>query len=151
MSDNYVTIVPVDPQLVPAEESVVGLEALVRTLAPALEGMERQVHPGVRFFDAGANFESVACPHCRQTLDLGWWSETCDHDLVDGAFLLAERALPCCAGKATLNDLVYDWPQAFGRFGLRIMNPSRAAFSEEEVGLIQGALGCKVRIVYQHL
>ena len=73
-----------------------------------------------------------------------------DEDYSEG-FQLASWIVPCCGARCTLNDLVYEWPQAFGRFVLDVMNPNIGMLEDEHKREFEEILGTKLRVVYQHL
>jgi len=101
------------------------------------------------FRDCGENFESVRCPHCDATLDVEVW-----HDLMDGdfsekeGFRLDALSMPCCGATPTLNELRYEWPQAFRRFAL-IATHLGGKVPQELLARLESALGCRLRVIYQ--
>jgi len=64
VSDDFVTLVPVDPHYVPNAEQVKDAEGLARSMFPQADGISPQRSDGIRLFDAGSNFESVTCTGC---------------------------------------------------------------------------------------
>jgi hypothetical protein len=73
-----------------------------------------------------------------------------DEDYGEG-FMLASYATPCCGAKGTLHDLVYDWPQGFGRFALRAMNPNIGKLEDRYRQEFEKILGTKLRVIHQHV
>ena len=51
----------------------------------------------------------------------------------------------------TVNDLSYDWPQGFAKFGFSAMNPDRDQITKSEMDDLARALGAPVRIIYVHI
>ena len=47
--------------------------------------------------------------------------------------------------------LVYEWPQGFGRFALDAMNPNIGKLDNRYKEEIEGILGTKLRVIYQHI
>lgn len=147
MSDDILTLVPRDPFLVPRlEAQTLAIERL-RILLPDAEKIDREQHAHVRFFDCGENFQSVSCPHCRLPVDMDWWQQSMSEDSVDGGFRVARYALPCCHQHASLNELHYDWPQAFGRFAITALNPGVSTLPADLATRIEDALGCSITAV----
>ena len=151
MSDDFLVIVPRDPRQVPptdAQQRV--LEALAR-IAPNAEESTSEASEVVRFFDCGSNFERIICPRCSAEVDLEWWQDRMDEDSTDDGFLLATYAMPCCGASTTLHELVYDWPQTFGRFNWEVRNPEIGELTESNKADLEAAAGMKLVFVRQHL
>ena len=149
MSDDWIRLVPDDPGYVPERDRQARAKARFAEIAPAAE-IDVEVSDAVVFFDCGTNFERVRCPSCGAVIPVEWWQARMDED-YDGGFRLASRALPCCGVRHTLNDLAYEWPQAFGRFVIEAMNPNIGALKDEHKREFEGILGTKLRVVYQHI
>lgn len=150
MSDNYFVIVPKDPQYIPDRESQRRVAALARALAPAADEIATDEFETIRFFDSGANFEHVICPHCDESLPLEWWQDQMSADFDGQGFRLASVVLPCCGAAATLNEIRYDWPQAFGRFSCTMRNPRLADLPESSIKALETTLGGPVSVVRSH-
>ncbi len=69
----------------------------------------------------------------------------------DDKFNLKEVELPCCGHRCTLNDLRYDFDQGFSRWGVDVMNPNIETLDDATVARFESILGCKVKVVYQHI
>jgi len=82
---------------------------------------------------------------------MDWWHKRLDDDGEDDGFRLLAYATPCCNALHTLNELIYEWPQAFGRFAIDAMNPNVGKLREEHVAEFEDILGTPLRVVYQHL
>ena len=151
MSDDFLVLVPRDPRHIPpidARKRV--LEALAR-IAPNAEELTSEASEEVRFFDCGSNFERIVCPRCSADVDLEWWHDRMDEDSTNNGFLLATYAMPCCGGSANLNELVYDWPQTFGRFAWEVRNPAIGDLTEATKADLEAAAGMALAFVRQHL
>jgi hypothetical protein len=138
MSDDYILVIPRDPRYVPTLPVQRRVVELLAQLAPGAEDITAETSEEIRFFDCGENFERIGCPKCAGEIDLEWWHARMDADAQEGGFRLARYSLPCCGASVTLNDLEYDWPQAFGRFLWEVRNPdigelTRAIRAELEV------------------
>jgi hypothetical protein len=59
--------------------------------------------------------------------------------------------MPCCGVSNTLHELVYEWPQGFGRFALEAMNPNIGILEDEHKKELEELLGTKLRVIYQHI
>lgn len=151
MHDDLTTFVPSNPRFTPPETRVSDAEILARQLFPDAVAISVIRSAKIRFFDCGGNFEAVYCPGCGNELDLEWWDDTMDNDVVDGGFQLSELVMPCCGRNFTLNDLRYDWAQAFGMFALEIRNANVGSLPAETVDRFAAVLGAPVRVVYSHV
>jgi hypothetical protein len=150
MSNNWIVFVPTDPHFVPKVTNQQRARIRFAEIAPEADEIEVKVSEKVEFFDCGANFERIGCPSCGAEILVEWWQDRMDEDFGDG-FKLEHYATPCCGNGATLNELVYEWPQGFGRFALRAMNPNFRKLADEHKREFEDILGTKLRIIYQHL
>lgn len=162
MSDNWITLVAQPPNFVPHAHDQQQALAQFKAMAPDADEVQLVEHDGVQLFDCGANLEAITCPHCTALVDMDWWGETMGLDYAAGqqehdtpetapAFGLADHAAPCCGKAVSLNRLIYDWPQAFGRFAISAMNPNISRISEPQLEAFQNTLKCDLIVVYQHL
>ena len=152
MSDHWILIVPKPTGQVPSpDETNAGLQ-LMKKWMPAADETEVVQNEHIQFFDCGANLETIKCPWCSAHIDFDWWGEamSADHDENSG-FQLNEHRLPCCSKSSSLDELVYAFHQAFGRFALSAMNPNIGKMSDDAVSEVKAALGCDVSVVYQHI
>ena len=151
MSDSYVVVVPADPFLVPSEEAQHKLMEALRQIVPNVTEISVEVSERIFFISASANFERISCPNCTSELPVAWWQEQMDGDFDGKGFKLAPLELPCCGSRAALNELQYNWPQAFGRFSCTVRNPGVSDLSEAERGALSVAIGAPVFILRCHL
>ena len=151
MSDHSVTLVSVDPHYVPRPEQVMRAEALAWSLFPQADAVSPQLSDGIRLFDAGSNFESITCPGCGAQMELDWWQAAMDADYNGNGFQLQPRSMPCCNRSYTLDQLKYDWPQAFGTFGLELRNPNVGSLPAHAVAVLETALGTSLKVIYAHV
>jgi hypothetical protein len=150
MSDNWIALVPEDPRFVPDAAKQRRARERFAEIAPEADEIELKVSENVVFFDCGVNLERICCPSCGAEIPVEWWQERMDKDHDDG-FKLAAYSTPCCKKKATLNDLVYEWPQAFGRFAIDAMNPNIGKLDDKYKREFEKILGTKLRVIYQHI
>ena len=150
MSDNWIALVPEGPQFVPDAAKQRRARERFAEIAPEADEIEIKVSENVVFFDCGGNFERICCPSCGTEIPVEWWQEHMDEDHDDG-FKLAAYATPCCEKETTLNELVYEWPQAFGRFAIDAMNPNIGKLDDKYKREFEKILGTKLRVIYQHI
>jgi hypothetical protein len=150
MSDHSLTLVSVDPHYVPTARQVKDAELLARSLFPQADAVSPRTSDGIRLFDAGSNFERIMCPGCGSPIELEWWQAAMDADYTEQGFQLQPQRMPCCKKPFALNQLNYDWPQAFGKFGLEILNPNVGSLPAGAAAPIETALGTPLKLIYSH-
>jgi hypothetical protein len=150
MSDNWIALIPEDPRFVPDGARQRRARDRFAQIAPDADEIEIKVSDKVEFFDCGVNFEHVRCPSCGSELPPAWWQDRMNEDYGDG-FMLASYATPCCGAKWTLHELIYEWPQGFGRFALDAMNPNIGKLEDQYKQEFEEILGTKLRVIYQHI
>lgn len=150
MSDNFLRLIPEDPRFVPDAARQARAQSRFAELAPDSDEIECHVSEEIEFFDCAANFERILCPTCKADIPVDWWHARMEEDFEEG-FTLAKYALPCCNAAHTLHDLDYEWPQGFGKFALRAMNPNISELSDEFKQELEEVLGTKLRVIYQHI
>jgi hypothetical protein len=141
---------PEDPRLIPDQAKRDRALHRFAEIAPDADEIEIRGSETVRFFDCGANFERVLCPACRSEIPTAWWQDRMNEDYADG-FKLATYPTPCCGADCTLHELVYEWPQGFGRFALDAMNPNIGKLEDRYRAEFEEILGTRLRIIYQHI
>lgn len=153
MSDSWIVVIPADPKYQPSEYQKQKLQAELANLAPKAEEIAIEADGNdLRFFDCGENFEIVRCPACQKEINSETWGDWMSNDYGDGSgFDLSSRELPCCGATSTLNDLTYDLPQGFARFGVSAMNCDRLKLTATETQLLDAAIGARVRIIYRYI
>jgi hypothetical protein len=150
MSDHYITLVPANPRFVPKAGNQRRARDLYAEIAPDAEAIEIQCSETIQFFDCGENFSQVHCPTCSSEIPMSWWESRMEEDF-NGGFRLAKYSLPCCGTKCTLDELHYDWPQAFGLFALDAMNPNIGELPNSRKQQLEEILGTKLRVIYQNI
>ena len=151
VSDNWIALVPEDPMYVPSAQSRERALERFRKLAPDADDIEIKVCDKTQFFECGANFERITCPACGAEIPMDWWQNRMDDDYTEDGFALSPYPVPCCQVLRSLNDLVYEWPQCFGRFALDAMNPNIGKLEPEVIAEFERILGTRVRAIYQHI
>ncbi|QDT66564.1 hypothetical protein [Calycomorphotria hydatis] len=151
MSDNYVIIIPADPEFVPTEQAQRAALEYFQEIAPSADEIESETHQLPQFIDCGGNFEWIRCPNCKTTVCTDWWNERMEADSNDDGFQLETIAIPCCGFSGTLNDLDYSFPQGFARFELGAMNPNLGELNNAVKLRFESLLGCTIKVIYQHI
>lgn len=150
VSDNWIVLVAVGPYAVPHGDAIEAARSAVETACPDAEEVLTEVTSTPQFVDAGQNFEKVSCPRCGAELDLDWWQRAMD-DAARTEFSSLEVVTPCCASATTLNDLNYDWPQAFARVSIHAMNPQILGLDAAMKMKVEQLLDLPTRVIYQHV
>lgn len=114
--------------------------------------------PDARLREAAVDWFASIAPEADEIeikageeVEMEWWSDRLEEDVVDDGFQLKAYSLPCCGTISTLNDLQYNWPQGFARFGLEAMNPNIGMLSDVQVRECEKILQTPLRVIYQHL
>ena len=149
MSDNWIAVIPENPEHIPSAECQNQALSFFWSIAPEADEIEIRLSDHLMFFDCGANLESISCPNCGKGIPIDWWQDRMGEDYEFTS--LKSHALPCCEKLSTLAELEYDWPQGFAKFGIDAMNPKIGILSDEEKGKFEEILGTPLRIIYQHI
>jgi endogenous inhibitor of DNA gyrase (YacG/DUF329 family) len=147
MSITILKLIPADPGFIPdtqAQEEV--LHILQSIIAPT-SMVHLFVRDNVHFVDQGQNWKHVLCPECGQAID-EWWTHAMDNAQREN-FQHLEVQVPCCGKKCSLNDLQYEWPAGFARFGIEVEQPA-ISLSDQQMQLLQEKLGCVLRVISAH-
>ncbi len=149
MSEHYITLVPEDPRFVPEAANQLRARHRFAEIVQANE-IEIIVSEKIKFIDCGENFGRILCPSCHSEIAVAWWKQRMHDDYAKG-FILAAYATPCCRIQCTLHELVYEWPQGFGRFALDARNPNIGKLEEKYKQELEEILGTRLRVIYQHI
>ena len=150
MSDNWLALIPRDHTYLPDSQKIRQAEVVFASLTP--EAHERKTYNSeeVRFFDSGSFFDKVICPVCKEEIEIEWWQDRMG-DEFDSGCLLKPVIMPCCKAEKSLNELIYDAPQGFGRFALEAMNPGLFEIKKDEIQQLEAILDCDLRQILQHV
>jgi hypothetical protein len=151
MSDNWIILIPEDPQMIPAQQTHDHAVRNFRELAPNASEIKVTTSEEVRFVDCGQNFERVRCPSCRKEIEFGWWSEQMEQASEGSTFQLRSVSMPCCGAASTLHNFIYEWPQGFARFSVEGKNPNLGKLTKKQINSFEGILGCQLRVIYQRV
>lgn len=143
-------MIPRDPNFVPETSRQQLARDRFAVIAPDADEIEIILSEGIRFFDCGGNFERVRCPACDAEVPTDWWQDRMTEDYGEG-FRLASYTMPCCGQQHGLHQLIYEWPQGFGRFALDAMNPNIGMLEESLLREFEELLGTPLLVIYQHI
>lgn len=148
MSVTTVQFVPNDPHFTPGTVGISAAGAyLKQTLANSTQ-IEAMARDGVDVFFPGDNLVTCSCPSCQSDIPAGVWQTilAADYDENSG-FMLLRQPMPCCAERLAVNELVFDWPLAFGKFALQLTDPEFDTSTQAEAQRIAlelaPLLGCE--------
>lgn len=154
MSDDVLSVIPIDPYWQPDRTAGEAATAIVRALAPDPDGATVEVrtswHEIVTLVDCGQNLERIGCPACGTDADTEWWQDLMEARYEDGFDDLSAR-MPCCGTDTSLDQLDYQWPCGFARFEIEVWNPPQIWFTDDELSRIASTLGHKVRQIRAHI
>src|SRR5690349_24891374 len=145
MSDDILSVIPVDPDYVPDHPSQQMGQALFSSFVAKADEINMIVYDEVHFVDPGENFNSVTCPVCNTDIS-GWWQEAMQ-TAYDQHFADLIVTTPCCNSTGSLNDLTYDWPAGFASFALQARNPE-IDINDAQLGMLASMLKCQLRKVW---
>lgn len=149
MSDNYLKLIPKEPEFVPDPDASALAISTLQSLAPLAEEIKASTTETIHFIDQGSNFERVLCPKCGAELN-DWWTKEMDK-AWENHFTNLLTNTPCCGTTLSLNDLEYQWPAGFSRYVLDAHNPSlERGLEPAQVAQLESVLGCKLRQVLAH-
>jgi hypothetical protein len=160
MSSDYLKLVPADSNFVPDEAAQKRAVAAFEELLPEGSECEAQHFAHVTFIDQGENLEAIICPACSKRLQLydgpdaesnqDWWYRVIEK-LEDGNAEGVNVSLPCCSRPVPLTAVRFDWPAAFARFELSILDPGIGEnLSREQLVQFEKILGCDLIQVRAH-
>lgn len=160
MSSDYLKLVPADPHYVPDKAAQKSAVAALEALLPEGSECEAQDFGHVAFIDQGENLEAILCPACAKRLPLydganasayhDWLHGTLDK-IEDGSTEGIAVTMPCCSHSVPLTTLRFDWPAAFARFELSILDPGIGEnLSKEQLAHFEKILGCELHQVRAH-
>ncbi|WP_202034171.1 hypothetical protein [Rhizobium rhizogenes] len=149
MSDNFLLYIPVDPYWQPAPDKAAEAVSVLKSIAPKSDVVEANFEDEVRFYDPGQNWSGVECSYCGADAEQWWANVMAEASANRFDSLIVET--PCCGSNASLNDLRYIWPAAFGRFALEASNPNIADTTEEQDQQIAQCLGIPMRKIWMRI
>lgn len=150
MSDNWIIVIPENPDYIPPLESRQKAEEYFRSIAPRSDEVKEEATEEFRCIDCGGNLSKIICPACGAELKVQWWLGVMDEEAKAGS-PLRPVTLPCCSAQSSLGRLQYDWPQGVARFTVETMNPGLPDLTDAQKRVFETILGCRVRVIRQHI
>ena len=147
MSDNYLKLIPTQPEYSPAGAAQIAARKLLRSVVRESGEVTTKTGAEIEFVDAGGNFERITCPNCGEGISNIWWSSSVSQ-ARQSRFRFLNVVTPCCQTEASLNDLEYTWPQGFARFVLVAKNPGITTVDNETLERLEELLGCRLRVIW---
>lgn len=148
MSETILKLISVDETYIPGAAGQAEAQDVLATYLPQASRVQVCTSKHIEFVDAGANFESISCPHCGTQLEVEWWQDAMDR-AAETRFENLTVLTPCCETKLSLNDLVYQFPGGFARFVLSADNP-QADLKAGQLEVLAKILGCQLRRIWAH-
>jgi len=145
MSDDILSVIPVDPEYVPDHSAQQMGQALFSSFVSKADEIKMFVYDEVHFIEPGENFNSVTCPVCGADIS-AWWQEAME-TAYNQQFTDLTVTTPCCSSTGSLNDLNYDWPAGFASFVLQARNPE-IDVNDAQLGMLASMLKCQLRKVW---
>lgn len=149
MADKTLKLIPRDPDFLPDGGKVTDAKQALEGMFPAADEISVDLGDERRFFDCGANFEKVLCPLSGEEIELELWQDAMDRAAVT-KFTDLSFINPANGEEMSLNDLVYDWPQGFAKFGLCVLNPGAPDLAADDVAKLEVILGCRLTKILGH-
>lgn len=129
MSDDYIRLVPTDPNWQPEPEAAAAVVAYVASLfsgpGDAVEKVKQTFYDRVTLIDAGMYTERITCPRCAGDISMDWLGDLVRENGM--SFDHLDVTVPCCGAVVALNNLDYENPIGFARFEVSAMNATRAS------------------------
>jgi hypothetical protein len=148
VSSNILTLIPIEPEYVPAEMSIHNAKEILGSYFPFASAIEIEVTKDVRFIDQGSNWERVICSQCGSSLEPMLWQEMMDV-ASQSNFADLNVVMPCCDSVLSLNDLQYFSTAGFARFSLEIHNPGED-IQDNQLHKLEVILGSRLKKIWGH-
>ena len=172
MSDNYLRLIPNDPNYIPDDnlqlmayelfglftykedlpefqlEIISAKDGVIIKSGKPDWGLRIETYDHPQFIDCGCNLETLSCPHCDSVLTFDWWYAQLGISSVS-QFDDLSCVLPCCGIESTLNEIKYDWPAGFARFLLEAYEGHK--LTESELKQLEAILCCQIRQIQAHI
>ena len=145
MSDTVFKIIPERPEYIPSQEEQNIIIAFLDNIFDPGFYYRIEITDDVNFIDQGSNFDSLNCPKCSQSLDMGWWSDQVELS-AQSNFTNLNILLPCCGNECSLNDLDYDMPAGFSKYSIIINDLDSSLFPDIITG-IEKIVSFRIRTV----
>lgn len=151
MSNDFIHLIPTEPDLVVDKNRLDDAVAYFHSIAPQADKISSTIFTHIQFVDCAANFERIGCPSCGAFIEFEAWQTWIEKDFDGEGFVLSGHEMPCCGARHTLHELAYEWPQGFARSRVSAMNANIGKLTGEHCRRFEEILGCPVRVIYQHI
>ncbi|MCP3782439.1 hypothetical protein NLX85_03540 [Micromonospora sp. A3M-1-15] len=154
MSDDYIRLVPTDPNWQPDPEAAAAVVAYVASLfsgpGDAVDEVKQTFYDRVTLIDAGMYTERITCPRCVGVISLDWLGDLVRENGM--GFDHLDVAVPCCGAVVGLHTLHYEEPIGFARFEVSALNATRAGYELDpnELARVADLLGHPVAQILAH-
>ncbi|MBQ7783620.1 MAG: hypothetical protein IJ368_06590 [Oscillospiraceae bacterium] len=145
MSDIIKKIIPADPYFTVSEE-------LARSLADGISAdadITFEISEKPQFIDCGGELEKIRCPLCGSEISMDCWGEMMEKAFDGSGFSDLDAQMPCCSGKASLNDLNYFYSCGFACFEISLLNFDGDA--DDICRSISEKTGTSFRVITAHI
>ena|SRR6202012_9537 len=149
MSDDWLRLIPTDPEYQPTPVAAERARELLVTFVPDAGQVTVTFKRAVEFFHPGSNWSGVRC--CACGADAQPWWEPAMTRAAERGFCELRVVAGCCGAEVSLNDLCYPWAAGFARFVIELLNPNIADLTPYELDLLSATLGCELRRVWVHV
>jgi len=131
--ERTVQFVPDDPHFTPGTMAISAAGLYLKQALPNAAKADAMVRDGIDVFFPGGNLTSCSCPKCHSDIPSGVWQTLLSADYDDASgFMLMRQQMPCCGERLAVNELVFDWPVAFGKFALQLTDPEIDTSTQDE-------------------
>ncbi len=149
MSDNWLQLIPHDPEFQPSIVSAEAARRLLASFVPDADEINATFKPTKEFFHPGGNWSGVRCPVCKADIE-EWWNDAMSEASKTG-FADLSATTPCCSAATSLNELDYLSPAGFGRFVLEALNPNVESLTPSQDHGLAALLGRPLRKIWMHI
>jgi hypothetical protein len=162
VSDDVLSIIPLDQDYIPSAEAQQKAVALLKEMLPDGEMCQVEVYDQLQFIDQGENCYAVFCPSCGQQFPIDpftehdpgmvWWYELIEARSAGASIEQLQTKMPCCGARVPFTSLKFDWPAGFAHFRLSIWNTNVAdgLLTDEQLARIEALLSCKLTQIRAH-
>jgi hypothetical protein len=145
MSDNWIKLIPRDPNYQPTVKAAKSARDLLASFVPDADEVDFSFMDEVEFVDPLGNWSGVRCYACGADAE-PWWREAYGKGFPE----LTMKA-GCCGASVSLNELEYVYPAGFAKFVLEAMNPNVKDLKVTQMKKLSQCLGCDLRRIWVHL
>ncbi|MDW3647137.1 MAG: hypothetical protein R8P61_08745 [Bacteroidia bacterium] len=145
MSTSILRITPSNPLFIPPENARSSALNYLKTRFRKGKQIEERISEKIIFIDQGHNISEPSCPLCSSVLEIEWFAETVDSSYKED-FVNLDYPSPCCKKLINLNELLWEFPCAFGKYYLEVWDIERM-LSEHEIKVLKAKLASSLKII----